>query len=550
MNDNIKFTTNFSETNSEYLASYEAMEEMATELSSEDKEFEPDYEAVIPVGGGEVTDEQIEKAINDYFEKNPVQGVSKYPDLNEKPKINDVELIGNKTAEELGLQPKGNYLTEVPKEYALKKDIPTIPTKISAFENDKQYATESFVEKKITEAELGGGEGGSVDLSAYYTKDETDKAIEDAIKEVDIPEVDLSSYVTKDEAQNSYALKTEIPEIPKKVSAFENDAGYLKQHQDLSGYAQKTDIPNVPDWAMQPTKPSYTVDEVGADTKGSAAQSLVDSKGYTEQKVSEHNTQLDAHNDIRLFLKELNEKINHFLDIDDTTKDQASEIVKLIEDNRGLIEQITTDKVNVTDIIDNLTTNVGNKPLSAAQGVMLKALIDKIVIPTMLSAFTNDVGYLTEHQSLVDYAKKSELPIVPTNVSAFTNDSGYLTKTALLDVVYPVGSIYMSVNNVSPKTFFGGTWEAIKDRFLLSAGDTYSGGSTGGEATHTLTVDEIPSHEHYAKGWAAVRDGSGTYITLGGDGKSRTYSTDPVGGGKAHNNMPPYLAVYMWKRTA
>ena len=124
-------------------------------------------------------------------------------------------------------------------------------------------------------------------------------------------------------------------------------------------------------------------------------------------------------------------------------------------------------------------------------------------------------------------------------------------KLEIFKAVYPVGAIYLSTVATNPATLFGfGTWEQVKDTFLLAAGSTYAAGSTGGSATHTLTVDELPSHEHAAKGWAAVRDGSGTYITLGGAGKSREYTTDPTGGGTAHNNMPPYLAVYMWKRTA
>ena len=66
----------------------------------------------------------------------------------------------------------------------------------------------------------------------------------------------------------------------------------------------------------------------------------------------------------------------------------------------------------------------------------------------------------------------------------------------ILAAVYPVGSIYMSTNNTSPATLFGGTWEQLKDRFLLGAGDTYTAGNTGGAATHTLTTTEIPSHTH------------------------------------------------------
>lgn len=122
-----------------------------------------------------------------------------------------------------------------------------------------------------------------------------------------------------------------------------------------------------------------------------------------------------------------------------------------------------------------------------------------------------------------------------------------------VDLVYPVGSIYMSVNSNSPATLFGGTWVRLKDRFLLGAGSTYSNGATGGEATHTLTVDEMPAHTHKSQGYWQTPDSGGHNAIA-----RTTVSTDPTdtnslkntGGGQAHNNMPPYLVVYMWKRTA
>ena len=165
--------------------------------------------------------------------------------------------------------------------------------------------------------------------------------------------------------------------------------------------------------------------------------------------------------------------------------------------------------------------------------------------------------------------------------------------TDLINTIYPIGSIYMSVNSTSPQILFGGTWEQIKDTFLLATGDTYANGSTGGEATHTLTENEMPSHTHIQdshnhtqnahnhtqnphshtigslarydiskKGGAAVGDGYGNsnnYKT--GDttatNKEATATNNPqtatnknAGGGQAHNNMPPYLAVNIWKRTA
>ena len=116
-------------------------------------------------------------------------------------------------------------------------------------------------------------------------------------------------------------------------------------------------------------------------------------------------------------------------------------------------------------------------------------------------------------------------------------------------MVYPVGSIYISVNSTSPASLFGGTWEQIEDRFLLAAGSTYGAGSTGGEAVHTLTVDEMPAHNHSVPNMPG-RDEGVEWVGQSGIAAPQTRSTDINGGGAAHNNMPPYLAVYMWKRVA
>ncbi len=130
---------------------------------------------------------------------------------------------------------------------------------------------------------------------------------------------------------------------------------------------------------------------------------------------------------------------------------------------------------------------------------------------------------------------------------------------ATLLQVYPVGSIYMSVNSTSPSTLFGGTWVQLKDRFLLGAGDTYTNGKTGGAAEVTLTVNQMPSHRHStAQEYVSENGNSFDDYTVQSDHLSPTEAeskyypnyTDYTGGGKAHNNMPPYLTVYMWKRTA
>lgn len=124
-----------------------------------------------------------------------------------------------------------------------------------------------------------------------------------------------------------------------------------------------------------------------------------------------------------------------------------------------------------------------------------------------------------------------------------------------VDQIYPVGSIYMSVNNVDPSTLFlDTTWEQIKDVFLLSAGDTYTAGTTGGEKEVTLTVAQMPSHTHnirYLGGFSHAGTWNVLRRAVSGDSyDGADASALATGGNQAHNNMPPYLTVYMWKRVA
>lgn len=141
------------------------------------------------------------------------------------------------------------------------------------------------------------------------------------------------------------------------------------------------------------------------------------------------------------------------------------------------------------------------------------------------------------------------------NIAALSNQISNIGSITF-DDIYPVGSIYMSVNSTNPSTLFGGTWTQLKDRFLLGAGSTYTNGSTGGEASHTLTVNEMPSHSHGQ--YVTVSSGGSlsancdydSYVSGKARKSAQNVSTDPTGGGNSHNNMPPYLVVYMWQRTS
>ena len=138
-------------------------------------------------------------------------------------------------------------------------------------------------------------------------------------------------------------------------------------------------------------------------------------------------------------------------------------------------------------------------------------------------------------------------------------DIGATTVNEILGLVYPVGSIYMSINNVSPVTLFGGKWVQIQGRFLLGASDVYKANTTGGEATHTLTANEMPEHAHYMASGNSGGDSTwtpdaGSYLVDSITTDKTTYwaqiGMNNAGGSAAHNNMPPYLVVYMWRRLA
>lgn len=120
---------------------------------------------------------------------------------------------------------------------------------------------------------------------------------------------------------------------------------------------------------------------------------------------------------------------------------------------------------------------------------------------------------------------------------------------------YRIGDYLQTENPTHPATSWPGTsWEQLQGRMLMGASDTYPVGSEGGEAQHTLTEAEMPSHQHQLHGWAySFQDGTSsqyapTYPYTEHDNTSLT--TRPTGGGQPHNNLPPYRSVYTWRRTA
>lgn len=224
---------------------------------------------------------------------------------------------------------------------------------------------------------------------------------------------------------------------------------------------------------------------------------------------------------------------------------------------------IGANKTTVDSALSTTSTNpVQNKAVKAALdsklntsgGTLTGNLTGQYLTGTWLQ--TTDATDLGSTPSKVAVLDGSGW-VYSRTLAELKSDIGVDTAT-LVDLFYPIGSIYMSTDTTNPQSRFTGTyWLPIYNRFLLGAGDTYKAGTMGGEATHTLTRSEIPSHYHDEY---LGNDGGSDSAPSGYSGwpniaytSHKTWwatgsKTSTAGGGGAHNNMPPYLAVYMWRR--
>ena len=245
------------------------------------------------------------------------------------------------------------------------------------------------------------------------------------------------------------------------MSAITGLVDALAGKQPTGDYLTEEVDPTVPDWAKQPQKPAYTAQEVGALPATTPIPSTAaDVNAEPSGAVSQHNVSGAAHSDIRLLIQGLSERLSAVADSDDTTLDQLSEIVAYIKSNKSLIDAIATSKVNVADIVDNLTTNVANKPLSAAQGVALKAIIDALTIPTALSDLTDD----TTHRVVTDAEKA-----VWNAKSNFTGSYNDLTDKPTIPAHYTLP--------IASNTVLGGVQPVAKtDDMTQSVGVDENGG--------------------------------------------------------------------------
>lgn len=249
--------------------------------------------------------------------------------------------------------------------------------------------------------------------------------------------------------------------------------------------------------------------------------------------------------------------------------------------------------------------DLGTTPSSAAATITGtdEAPILNLVLPKGITGDIGPTGIAVQDTepsgtlAWIDTSSTGNLVSIPEVKDNVINTTDTWSSAKIRDFIYPVGSIYLSVNNINPSTIFGGTWEQIQDTFLLAAGNTYTAGTTGGNSNHShttevgttggtaITVEQMPWHGHQVRlhnnagttGTAYYYNGATKTNSTGAQSPSLTWKgttfnaaqggagdqvggADPVGGGQPHthsqtsvntslsSNMPPYLAVYMWKR--
>ena len=245
----------------------------------------------------------------------------------------------------------------------------------------------------------------------------------------------------------------------------------------------------------------------------------------------------------------------------DNNKVVSSDTTNLLKYKGNIKEGVSIIKGNgktvvcVTDGKNSAYKNYNESKVSLVSG-------KKCTIPSSTS-----IVYLDGEATLDEV----DLNSIIDRLEALENNS--LT----LDKIYPIGSIYMSVDNKEPSTIFGGTWEKIEDRFLLASGSNYTRGSIGGNSSvsytpqgsvgnHTLTVNEMPSHNHTLGKWnvnVSLPAGNNTSFVpvTPNNGYDNAGSTTSTGGNQPHNHpftgttasiqtMPPYIVVNVWKRVS
>lgn len=277
-----------------------------------------------------------------------------------------------------------------------------------------------------------------------------------------------------------------------KISKLENKETYLLEIYFISGISEKKIEFNID------KNPFSIVESIKQYTHSInyMNEQIEKNKKYAEEKISNLDSDFNKHK---------TENENNFKNINDN---------------------INTNKSLINTNIQNLTSDINNYKSQNEQKIAN--------LNTDLNKFKQEINQ---------------------RINEMNNILKNQIKKEILDMSHPIGTYYWSQKNTDPSTIFGGKWEPIKGRFLFAEDPKHAAGSSGGEEFHTLSIDEMPGHNHtFPKNVCAYGNIPDIQIQ-GGGGSKKLYenagnvtNTNNIGGGKPHNNMPPYIAAFCWRR--
>ena len=340
-------------------------------------------------------------------------------------------------------------------------------------------------------------DGDTFVTEAFATETFVTQAIVDATSNGSI---DLTPYALKTELfSGSYNDLSDAPTIPTNISAFVNDSGYLTQHQDLSSFALKTELfsGSYNDLTDKPTLFSGSYNDL------SDVPVLVVSYNDLTDKPSIPQDLSDLTDTSNLLATDftgyattsyVDTQVSNLVDTAPEALNTLNELAAALGDDANFSTTVTTliggkaDASTVTNLQNILTAEIETKATAADLATVATTgsyndLFNKPTIPTVptnVSSFTNDAGYLTQHQDLSTYALKTELfsgsyndlsdtptiPTVPTNISEFTNDSDYVATSELETVAF--SGLYNDL--LLKPALFSGSWNDLTDKPALFSG--------------------------------------------------------------------------------
>ena len=269
-----------------------------------------------------------------------------------------------------------------------------------------------------------------------------------------------------------------------------------------------------------------------------------------------------------LFQKSLNNGI--------TKRTENQYVVRITPDNTALLEpgqywydleiskngDIFTIFRGILELLPEITVPTGNISTSISWGDIIGDIDDQsdLQLEFQTKADASSLSTVATSGAYSDLTGTPNLATVATSGSYadLSNKPSIPTNTSIIDLIYPVGSYYWNSNSTSPAILFGvGTWTQITNQFVFAAGGDYASGDTGGEVDHLLTIQEMPSHDHRCITDESLNVYGGPLESDVGPASGHGYAypfyysfTGTKGGNRSHNNMPPYIVAYCWRRDA